>query len=101
MTPDALDARGLLLAENGANKLGAPVFLWSKNPPHGRAHIVVLQPGEVEGRTLCGLKRKVRPWGDPFTSGDETAAFVFVACPGCRRKVPEVVHGGRPAGGRA
>jgi hypothetical protein len=97
---EAFDARGLILSANGANKLPMRVFLWSRNPGHGRAHVVVLEPGEAEGWTLCELKRKVRPYGDPFTSGDEAGAFARDACLGCRRKVPEAVHGGR-AGGRS
>jgi hypothetical protein len=100
--PDVFDARGLLLADNGTNRLKMPVLLWSKNPGHGRAHVVVLEPGKAEGRTLCRLKKKVRPYGDPYTSGDEwEGRFAREACPECRRKVPEMVHGGRPKGGRA
>lgn len=102
MPSEPFDARGLLLMPDGSNKLDVPVFLWSKNPGFGRAHIVVLEPREVEGRTLCGLKRRVRPWGDPFTSGQETTGpFVLHACPECRKKVPEAINGGRPAGGRS
>jgi hypothetical protein len=92
---DSVDARGLVLAENGANKLPNPVFLWSRNPSHGRAHIVCLEPNEAEGRTLCGLQRLVRPMGDPYARGDEEARFKRDACTACVRAAPASLRGGR------
>lgn len=63
--PEILDAEG-------RNRLTLPAYLWSHAPrATNRNHIIVLDPGEAEGESLCGRGRLIRPRGEPVGSGTQ------------------------------